>query len=177
MPEALRGGARKRVSLVAMSLWIALPFILLAALCQATFLPLVNILGYKIDFALVLVVAWGLLGKMGEAAVWGLVAGIFLDFTSGLPFGSHAIALTGIGLLMQFAQSNSIRDNFLLPPTAILGATFLYHLFLLFILTLLNPSVTLSDYLLRITLPSAVLNTLAMPLVYFPFQWLTARRV
>lgn len=160
-----------------MSLWIALPFILLAAICQATFLPLVNVLGYKIDFPLVLVVAWGLLGKPGQAAVWGFIAGIFLDFTSSIPFGSHTIALTGIGLLMQFAQSNnSIRDNFLLPPTAILGATFLYHLFLLFILTLLNPSVALSDYLLRITLPSAVLNTLAMPTVYFPFQWLAARR-
>jgi rod shape-determining protein MreD len=160
-----------------MSLWIAIPFILLAALCQATFLPLVNVLGYKIDFALVLVVAWGLLGKAGEAAVWGFVAGIFLDLTSGIPFGSHTIALTGIGLLMQFAQGNSIRDNFLLPPAAIIGATFAYHLFLLFILTLLNPSVALSDYLLRITLPSAILNTLAMPMAYFPFQWLAARRV
>ena len=159
-----------------MSLWIAIPFILLAALCQVTFLPLVNVLGYKIDFALVLVVAWGLLGKAGEAAVWGFVAGIFLDLTSGTPYGSHTIALTGIGLLMQFAQSNSIRDNFLLPPAAIIGATFLYHLFLLFILTLLNPSIVLTDYLLRITLPSAVLNTLAMPMAYFPLQWLAARR-
>ena len=95
-----------------MPLWIAIPFVLLAALCQATFLPLVNIQGYKIDFALVLVVAWGLLGKAGEAAVWGFVAGIFLDLTSSLPFGSHTIALTGIGLLIQYAQSNSIRDNF-----------------------------------------------------------------
>jgi len=159
-----------------MSLWIAIPFILLAALCQVTFLPLVNVLGFKIDFALVLVVAWGLLGKAGEAAVWGFIAGIILDLTSGMPFGSHTIALTGIGLLMQFAQSNSIRDNFLLPPATILGATFLYHLFLLFILTLLNPSLVLTDYLLRITLPSAVLNTLALPLAYFPFQWLAARR-
>jgi len=161
-----------------MSLWIAIPFILLAALCQVTFLPLVNVLGYKIDFALVLVVAWGLLGKAGEAAVWGFVAGIFLDLPSGLlPFGSHTIALTGIGLLMLFALDNSIRDNFILPPAAILAATFLYHLFLLFILTLLNPSLVWSDYLVRLTLPSAILNTLALPLAYFPFQWIAARRV
>jgi len=159
-----------------MSLWIAIPFIFLAAICQATFLPLVSVLGFKIDLALVLVVAWGLLGKAGEAAVWGFVAGIFLDLTSSMPFGSHTIALTGIGLLMQFTQTNSVRDNLLLPPAAILGATFLYHLFLLFILTLLNPSLALGDYLFRITLPSAILNTLAMPIAYFPFQWLAARR-
>ena len=160
-----------------MSLWITLPFILLAAICQVTFLPLVNVLGYKIDFVLVLVVAWGLLGKTGEAAVWGFVAGIFLDFTSGLPFGSHTIGLTGVGLLMRFAQGDSIRDNFLLPPAAIIAATFLYHLFLLFILTLLNPALGLSDYLVRITLPSAILNALALPLAYLPLQWLAARRV
>lgn len=161
-----------------MSLWIALPFILFAAICQVTFLPLINVVGYKIDFALVLIVAWGLLGKAGEAAVWGFVAGMFLDFTSGLPFGAHTVALTGIGLLVQVIQSNSaIRDNFLLPPAAILGATFVYHLFLLFILSLLNPTVVWTDYLLRITLPSAVLNTIALPTAYFPFQWLAARRV
>ena len=160
-----------------MSLWIAVPLILLAAVCQVTFLPLVNVLGYKIDFALVLIVAWGLLGKIGEAAVWGFIAGIFLDFTSGLPFGAHTIALTGIGLLMQFAQGNAVRDNLILPHAAILAATFSYHLFLLFILTLLNPSLGLSDYLVRVTLPSAILNMLALPLAYFPLQWLASRRI
>lgn len=160
-----------------MSLWIALPLVLLAAICQVTFLPLINVLGYRIDFALVLVVAWGLLGKVGEAGIWGFIAGIFLDFTSGLPFGAHTIALTGIGLLMEFAQGDAIRDNFILPPAAIIAATFSYHLFLLFILTLLNPSLVLADYLLRVTFPSAILNMLALPLAYFPLQWLAARRI
>lgn len=160
-----------------MSLWIALPLLLLAAICQVTFLPLVNVLGYKIDFALVLVVAWGLLGKTGEAAVWGFIAGIILDFSSGLPFGAHTVALTGIGLLLQFAQSDAVRDNFILPPAAIIAATFSYHLFLLFILNLLNPALSLSDYLVGVTLPSAILNMLALPLAYLPLQWLAARRM
>jgi rod shape-determining protein MreD len=159
-----------------MSLWILLPVLLFSALCQVTFLPLVNIAGFKIDFALVLVVAWGLLGRVGEAAACGFVAGIVLDMTSGLPFGSHTIALTGIGLLMQFAQANAIRDNLILPPVAILAATLIYNLFLLFILSLLTPSLSLGDYLLRVTLPSAILNTLALPLAYFPFQWIVAYR-
>lgn len=159
-----------------MSLWILIPLLVLSAICQVTFLPLVNIAGFKIDFALLLVVTWGLLGKAGEAALWGFVAGIFLDLTAGLPFGSHTIALTGIGLLMQFAQTDTLRDNLILPPAAMVAATLLYNLFLLFILTLLNPALSIGDYLVRVTLPSAVLNTLALPLAYIPFQWITARR-
>src|SRR5712692_2837911 len=136
-----------------MSLWILTPLLFAAAICQATLLPLVAIAGFKIDLALVLVVAWGLIGKTGQAAVWGFIAGVFLDLSSGIPFGIHTIALTGIGLLMEATQLNSMRDTLVLPPIAMIVATLVYNLFLLFILSLINPSLVVSDYLLRVTLP------------------------
>ncbi len=158
-----------------MSLWILIPLLFLTAICQATFLPLVAIAGFKIDLALILVVAWGLIGKPGQAAAWGLVAGILLDLTSGTTFGLHTIALTGIGLVLEVSQLNAFRDSLILPPTAMITATFAYDLFLLFALTLTNPSLVVGDYLLRVILPSAIINTLALPLAYIPFQWLSAR--
>ncbi len=160
-----------------MSLWILIPLLFLAAICQATLLPLIAIAGFRIDLALVLVVAWGLVGRSGRAAVWGFFAGIFLDLTSGMPFGIQTIALTGIGLLMEFGQVNSIRDSLILPPAAMIIATFVYDLFLLFVLSLVNPSLLVADYLWRVTLPSALINTLALPLAYIPFQWIAARAV
>lgn len=158
-----------------MPLWILVPLLFLTAICQATFLPLVAIAGFKLDLVLIFVVAWGLIGKPGQAAAWGLVAGIFLDLTSGMTFGIHTIALTGIGLLMEVAQLNAFRDSLILPPTAMITATFFYDLFLLFALTLTNPGLVVSDYLLRVILPSAIINTLALPLAFIPFQWLAAR--
>lgn len=158
-----------------MPLWIFIPLLFLVAICQATMLPLVAIAGFKIDLALILVVAWGLIGKRGQAAAWGFVAGIFLDLSSGTPFGIQTIALTGIGLLMEFGQSDTLRDNLILPPTAMILATLIYDLFLLFALSLINPALVVSDYLLRVIIPSAIINTLALPLAYIPFQWIAAR--
>jgi rod shape-determining protein MreD len=158
-----------------MPLWIFIPLLFLAAICQATMLPLITIAGFKIDLALILVVAWGLTGKRGQAAAWGFVSGIFLDLESGMPFGIQTIALTGIGLLMEFGQYSNLRDSLILPPAAMIITTLIYDLFLLFALSLLNPSLVINEYLLRIIVPSAVINTLALPLAYIPFQWIAAR--
>ncbi len=155
--------------------WIFIPLLFLAAICQATMLPLVAIAGFKIDLALIFVVAWGLIGKRGQAAAWGFVAGVFLDLASGMPFGIQTIALTGIGLLMELGQSNALRDSLILPPATMMIATLIYDLFLLFVLSLINPSLVVSDYLLRVIVPSAIINTLALPLAYIPFQWIAAR--
>ncbi len=158
-----------------MPLWILIPLLFLTAICQATMLPLVAIAGFKVDLALVLVVGWSLIGKPGQAVAWGFVLGLFLDLASGMPFGIQTIALTGIGLLMQLGQSDAFRYNLILPPVAMIIATLVYDLFILFALSLLNPSLVVGDYLLHVILPSAIINTLALPLAYIPFQWLAAR--
>lgn len=158
-----------------MSNWLLIPLLGIIAVLQVTFVPLVNISGFKIDLPLLTVVAWGLLSLPGEAAVWGFIAGIFLDLFSGLPFGLQTIALTCIGLLMGLAQTTIFRSNVILPPAAVLFATVAYHVLMLAILSTLGWQIAWSDYLLRVTLPSAVLNTVAFPITYFPLQRLHRR--
>lgn len=159
-----------------MNLWILIPFFFLVAIAQAVWIPLFSIAGFRVDLALVLVVAWGLGSPAGEAAVWGFIAGIFLDLLSGLPLGTQTIALTAIGWLMGLAPLNVFQENVLLPPAAMIVATLVYNLFVLGILVVLNTSISWSDYLLRVTLPSAILNTIAFPFIYLPMQWFTRRR-
>lgn len=159
-----------------MNLWILIPFFFLVAIAQAVWIPLFSIAGFRVDLALVLVVAWGLGSPAGEAAVWGFIAGIFLDLLSGLPLGTQTIALTAIGWLMGLAPLNVFQENVLLPPAAMIVATLVYNLFVLGILAVLNTSISWSDYLLRVTLPSAILNTIAFPFIYLPMQWFTRRR-
>lgn len=159
-----------------MNLWILIPFFFLVAIAQAVWIPLFSIAGFRVDLALVLVVAWGLGSPAGEAAVWGFIAGIFLDLLSGLPLGTQTIALTAIGWLMGLAPLNVFQENVLLPPAAMIVATLVYDLFVLGILAVLNTSIAWSDYLLRVTLPSAILNTIAFPFIYLPMQWFTRRR-
>jgi rod shape-determining protein MreD len=155
-----------------MTLWLLIPFLLLVAIVQVTLIPLVSIAGYKIDLALMIVVAQALVGSPGTAAQWGFIVGLFLDLASGLPFGMHALTLTVIGLLMDLGQAAFFRGNVLAPPIAMISATLVYNILILAILALLSWSISWGDYLFRIILPSAILNTLAMPLAYFPLQWL-----
>lgn len=158
-----------------MILWLLIPFLLVVAVAQTTLVPLVTIAGYKIDLPLILVVAQGLLGTSGSAAQWGFIVGLFLDLGSGLPFGIHAIGLTAVGFMIDLGQSISFSGNVLAPPIAMLAATVFYNTLLLAILSVLNWPVNWGDYLVGIVLPSAILNTVAMPLAFFPLRWFHRR--
>jgi rod shape-determining protein MreD len=158
-----------------MTLWLLIPFLLLIAVVQVTLLPQVPVFGYKPDLALIVIVAQGLVGTPGTAAPWGFIVGLFLDLASGLPFGIHTLALTVIGLLMDFGQANFFRGNVVAPPIAMISGTLVYHVLILAILALFSWPVDWGSDLIRITFPTAILNTLAMVLVYFPLQWLHRR--
>jgi rod shape-determining protein MreD len=158
-----------------MTLWLLIPFLGLVAVAQATLVPLVAIGGYKVDLPLLVIVAWGLLGPLGEAAVWGFIVGLFMDLTSGLPFGTQTIALTSIGLLMGLAQTTLFHTNVILPPAATAIATFGYDLLILAILSTIGWHIGWSDYIFRVILPTAILNTIVLPVTYFPLQRLQHR--
>ncbi len=158
-----------------MTPWLLIPFFAIVSVVQTSVMPMVSIAGLKPDLALLIVVAWGLISVPGEAAVWGFCAGVFLDLASGLPFGTQTLALTGVGLLLSLAQTNIFRSNLLLPPAAMMIATFIDNLIILGILSTLGWQINWGDYLTWITLPTALINTLVLPLAYFPLQRLQRR--
>jgi rod shape-determining protein MreD len=159
-----------------MPLWISLPFLAFAAIVQITLLPVVPIFGVKPELALALVVAWAMLAPVGEAAVWGFIAGVFLDVASGLPFGIHTLALMTLGWMIGWVQTTFFRGNLLAPPITMILATFAYHLVLLGLVALFNTPIDWLAYLGRVTLPTALLNTLVLPLIFFPLQRLARWR-
>jgi rod shape-determining protein MreD len=158
-----------------MPAWILIPLLALAAILQVAWLPLIPIFGFKIDLALIVVVAWGLLGPIGQAAQWGFIVGLFVDLASGLPFGIHTLTLTLVGLLVGLWQTTFFRGNLIAPPAIMLGATIFSNVFMLAILSLFNWDVNWIDYLFRVILPTSILNTVVAPLAYFPLRWLQQR--
>lgn len=153
-----------------MSLWILVPALAFVAIIQATFMPTIPLIGLRVDLPLMIVVVQGLVGPARTAAPWGFILGIFLDLFTGMPFGINMIALTLVGLTIDLGQLVVFRGNLLAPPIAILLMTLLDNVLILAILSTLNWSIAWTDYLVRIILPTALLNTLALPLVYFPLQ-------
>lgn len=158
-----------------MPLWITLPLLALVALIQITWLPQAAILGYKPELALALVVAWAMLAPVGEAAVWGFILGVFLDLASGLPFGMHTLALTMLGWVVGWVQTTFFRGNLLAPPITMIAATIVYHLVLLGIRALFNTPIDWLAYLIRVTLPTAILNALILPVIFFPLRYIARR--
>lgn len=158
-----------------MPFWITLPLLALAAIIQITLLPHVALFGYKPELALVLVVAWAMLAPVGKAAVWGFILGVFLDLASGLPFGMHTLALTLLGWIIGWVQTTFFRGNLLAPPIAMVAATLVYHLILLGLLALFDTPIDWLAYLVRVTLPTAILNALLLPVIFFPLRHIARR--
>jgi rod shape-determining protein MreD len=158
-----------------MSYWYIVPVLGTSAFLQSTLVPLLAIGGWKIDLPLLVVVSWGLLAVPGEAGLWGFIAGIFLDLFSGLPFGTQTLALTSIGLLMGLTQTTIFTTNVILPPAAIFIATVAYDVLILAIISTVGTPVQWNDYMIYRILPTAILNTFVLPLVYFPLLRLQRR--
>jgi rod shape-determining protein MreD len=155
-----------------MPAWILIPLLGLIAIVQVAWIPLIPIFGFKIDLPLIVVVTWGLVGPIGDAARWGFIVGLFIDLASGLPFGIHTLTLTVVGLLVGLGQTTFFRGNLIAPPAMMLISTIFSNIFILAILSVFNWNISWGDYLLRVTLPTGILNTVIGPLAYFPLQWL-----
>ena len=89
-----------------------------------------------------------------------------LDILSGAPFGCATIALVTAGIVVGFGEFNVFRTAKLLPYAAIGVGTLIYHGLFLFLLRITGHVVPWGATLWRVVLPSMILNTLLMPVVY-----------
>jgi rod shape-determining protein MreD len=155
------------------------PFLVLVAVIQSTIMPLFSIGGTKPDLMLLVVISWSLLRGASEGLVWGFLGGLFLDVLSGSPFGGSAIALMAVSLLSGLGEMNIFKEHFLLPMALAPVGTVIYYGVILIVLELTGQSLSLASGFLRVVLPAAVVNLLAMPFVFICMRWLhhrTARR-
>ncbi|HIC88603.1 MAG TPA: rod shape-determining protein MreD, partial [Anaerolineae bacterium] len=150
--------------------YLLVPFLALVALMQVTFAPLLAVLGVKPDLMLLVVVAWALLRGGDEGVIWAFVGGLWLDLFSGGPFGVNALALLAVSILAGWSELTVFQAYILLPVVVATLATGVYGLILLFLLRILGQPVVWSESIMRVILPSMVLNALFMPLVFWTIR-------
>jgi len=134
--------------------------------------PRVIILGVKPELMLMVIASWSLLRGTKEGLVWAFIGGICLDLFSGVSFGTMTIALLTVSFIAGLGESSVFRTPIVLPLVVALITTPVYDLVILVILALTGHPVVWLDSLTRIVLPSAVVNALLMPLIFWPLQWL-----
>jgi rod shape-determining protein MreD len=139
---------------------------------QTTAMPHLTIMGVKPDLMLLMVVSWSLLRGAKEGLIWALIGGIGLDLLSGAPFGISTVALVLLSLLAGRGELSVFRTHIALPLIATLVAALLYDLFFLLLLQMRGASMVWADSLVKVVLPSTLLNVALSPLVYKALYWL-----
>ena len=158
-----------------MTLYLAVPLLVVISILQTTIIPELAVWGVFADLPLLVVVSWSLLRGSREGIVWGFITGLTVDLFSGAPFGAATLPMILVGLLAGLGQATIFRAHVALPLVAMFLASVLYDLLFLLIVRLSGNPVAWLESLLRLILPSALLNALLMPIVFVIMRWLSMR--
>jgi len=157
------------------TIYFALPLLLVVALLQATVMPHLVLWGVFPNLPLVIVASWGLLRGSGQGLTWGLVAGVALDLFSGAPFGTSILTLIAIGALSGQAKRIPLHTDVTLSLITVFAASILYGLLFLLLLQVQGQTVLWWDTLIRIIIPAAALNVILTPVVFPLLRWVYNR--
>lgn len=158
-----------------MTLYLVIPFLVVVALVQATIVPHLTIWGVYPDLPLLVVVSWSLLRGAREGMVWGFIAGVAVDLFSGAPFGAATLGLLAVSFLSGLGQATVYRAHVVLPLLVMFLATIVYDLVFLLVVRISGEPVDWLASLLRVILPSAVLNAVLTPVVLMGLRILDNR--
>ena len=158
-----------------MSPYLSIGIMFSLALLQATVMPHITVLGVHPDLVLMVVVAWSVLRGSKEGMVWALIGGVVMDLFSAAPFGISTLALLIVGFASGLGQASFFRIDLLVPIVVIVPATLAYQLCIAGLLTLLTGAVGWGTRFGQIILPSILVNSVGMILVYVLTRWLHRR--
>ena len=158
-----------------MTIYLVVPLLVIVAILQSTIVSHFRIWGVFVDLPLLVVVSWGLLRGPREGLIWGFVAGLTVDLFSGAPFGAATLGLMAVGSLSGLGKSAVFGSQIFLPLITVLLVTIVYDILFLLVVWISGYPVSWLDSLFRLILPSAVLNTALMPVVFVIMRWLNTR--
>ena len=149
-----------------MSVLITAAVLGLAAILQSTLLPHFAILGVKVNLVLLLVASWSIRRGIESGLQWAVIGGVATDVLSAGPFGlsivTFALAAVIAGSVGPAFRQTSILLPFILIPLVSIVAT----LTAAFILQAVGHPISWPVIVATVALPSAVLDTLAILLLY-----------
>lgn len=158
-----------------MNLYLAFPLLAVVALLQSVWLSRVNLLGARPDLMLLIVVLWAIVRGLDEGLVWGFVGGLLIDLLSGGPLGGTSLALVAAAFLAGQPWARHLGAQALRLLLMALVAVLAYHVIVLIALAWTGHTVLWGLALLRVALPSALLNAILAPFLQPLLAWLERR--
>jgi rod shape-determining protein MreD len=139
---------------------IGIPLLVLLAIAQSAIINDLTLLEGRPDLILIVVVAWGIIGRNRESMIWGLIGGLSLDLLSGLPLGVTSINLILIAFLVSFSEGRFWESHILMPLGVMLITSPLFYFISILTHWTLGYEIEFSTALLRVALPGTFLNLL-----------------
>ncbi len=139
--------------------------LMFVTLLQSTFFPAMELLNIIPDFALVLLLVWSASRGMEEGLLWAFGLGLWMDFLTLDPLGTHVIPLLAVALIGGAVRGKLFRSGAVLPVVAVAGATIVYRVIGVLIQTFSGQGVEVTGEA-RLAILAALLNALLVPLVY-----------
>ena len=149
-----------------MAILLAVPVLSILLILQMSIVGQMPLLQGNVDLLLLTVIAWALQKRVQTAWHWGIIAGLFVSFASGLPPGVWLL-----GYLLAVLLAILLRQRvWQVPLLAMLVATFfgtmIVHFLSYVALRISGTPLPFFRTMNLITLPSALLNLLLSVPVY-----------
>jgi len=137
---------------------------------QTALFPYFELGGIVPNLLLVLTVFYGFMRNSREGMIAGFCCGLVLDFTTGLLFGVHILALLLIGFLNGFFRKIFFGDDVKLPILFTGISDLFYGLFMYFFFFVPRGSTHFSYFLMNVMIPEAVYTVMVAFVLYFVFS-------
>lgn len=123
---------------MSLSLYLALPVMIVLLIIQTSVLPRLPVWGVVPQLMLLAAVAWGLLEGLEEGALWGFMAGLLTDMFSLAPLGTSALAFMVAVLVAALLYRTLPINRIVLPVVLAMVATLIWLFVYILLLRLLG---------------------------------------
>lgn len=151
---------------MSVSIYLAIPLMLVLGLLETAVLPHFPIFGSTPQLAFLVALAWGLLYGVEEGAVWAFFAGVFTDLFSITPVGVSSLSFM-VGITAVIWATQALPTSRVLLPLALAGlATVISFIIEIVLLRLFG---TITTFQSVVILPNILLLHV---LAILPIYWL-----
>lgn len=142
------------------------------AIIEASFMPYFQVLGVTPNLVLIFAASWAIVRGQDEAMIVIPIAGLLHDLMTSDPLGTSVLGLAPILVLAAGVQLRAMDTDFVPTVIVVAIASLTYSIVTMAVLSATGQRVPLFDGMVRVVVPSIVVNALFTPIVYLPIHWL-----
>lgn len=154
---------------------INLILIVLAFVVQTCVFPLIPFLAVYPNLMLILIFSFGFIRGSSSGILYGLVAGLLLDLSSGGPLGFYTLFYIWMGYINGICTKYYYEDYITLPLVLCALNEFAYNFYLYVFAFLVRGRLSFGYYLVNIIIPETIFTVVTTLVVYRLFLFISRK--